>query len=343
MIPAGVRKLIAFARSKKATDIHICAGAPILFRVGRDLIPSSEGRITPEMSERIAMEMLSDEQAHQFRKEHDFDFMLTDDEGRYRVNVSMNNQAIGLVIRILSEDMMSLDRLDLPPIVRELSNKTKGLVLITGSTSQGKTTTMTAIINEINTNYRRNIITIEDPIENIHPNKKSIIRHREVGRDTESFYRGLRAALRQDPDVIAIGEMRDYETIRIALTAAETGVLVLSTLHIISIDKMIERILSYAPGEDHGHLRYLLAGTLQGVIHQELLPTIDGGKRMACEILISTGAVKNIIRKRDAFMLRDVINTGSRYGMVTMRNSVNDLLEKGMITEEVAQNVMVNY
>ena len=131
MIPAGVRKLIAFARSKKATDIHICADAPILFRVGRDLIPSSEGKITPEMSERIAMEMLSDEQAQQFRKEHDFDFMLADDEGRYRVNVSMNNQAIGLVIRILSEDMMSLDRLSLPPIVRELADKTKGLILIT--------------------------------------------------------------------------------------------------------------------------------------------------------------------------------------------------------------------
>ncbi len=343
MIPAGVKKLLAFARSKKATDIHICADAPILFRVGKDLMPSSEGRITPEMSERIAMELLTEEQAQQFRKDNDFDFMIADEDGRYRVNVSMNDQSVGLVIRILSEDIMTLDRLGLPPAVNQLAEQTKGLILITGSTSQGKTTTMTAILNEINSNFRRNIVTIEDPIENIHINKKSIVRHREVGRDTESFYRGLRAALRQDPDVIAIGEMRDYETIRIALTAAETGVLVISTLHIISIDKMIERILSYAPGEDHGHMRYLLAGTLQGVIHQELLPATDGGKRMACEILLGTNAVKNIIRRRDAFMLRDIINTSSRHGMVSMRTSVSNLLEKGLITDEVAQDVMVNY
>jgi len=215
--------------------------------------------------------------------------------------------------------------------------------LITGSTSQGKTTTMSGIIDEVNTHHRRHIVTIEDPIEYVHPNKQSIVRQREVGKDTRTFSAGLRAALRQDPDVIAIGEMRDYETIKIALTAAETGVLVLSTLHIISIDKIIERLLSYAPEGGDGHIRELLANSLIGVVHQELLPTVDGGKRVACEVLVVTDAVRNVLRSRGMFHLRNLITTGGRFGMQSMKQSVDAMLDEGVITEEMHESVMKNY
>ena len=343
MISSGVKKLLARAKAQKATDIHICVGAPILFRIGRDLIPAINGNVTAELSERLVSEMLTPEQIEQFKKRLDYDLMISDEYGRYRINVSFNNQAVGIVIRILPEEARSIDELGLPPVVRQFSKETKGLVLITGSTSQGKSATMSAIINEINTHQQKHIITIEDPVENLHLNKMSIIRQREIGRDTKTFSSGLRAALRQDPDVIAIGEMRDYETIKIALTAAETGVLVLSTLHVISIDKLIERLLSYAQAEDKDHLRYMLAAAVKGVIHQELLPTVDGKKKVACEVLVATDAVRNVFRRRDSFLLRNIIHMGGKVGMINMRQSINELLQKKFITEEVAQSVLVNY
>ena len=343
MIPKGIKKIIVLAASKKASDIHICAGAPILLRIGRDLVPATEGILTPELSERMSLDLLTEAQVEQFRSQLDYDLMIGDDDGRYRVNVSINDGAVGAVIRILPDAPKTLDSLNLPPIVTELANLSKGMVLVTGSTSQGKTTTMSAVIDEVNTRQRRHIITIEDPIETVHTNKKSIVRQREVGRDTRSFAAGLRAALRQDPDMIAIGEMRDYETIKIALTAAETGILVLSTLHIISIDKMIERLLSYVPQEDTGHIRYLLAGAIQGVIHQELLPGEKGRKHVACEILVATDAVRNTIRRRDAFMLRNIITTGGKYGMRSMQESVSELREQGVISEKTADSVLTNY
>jgi len=341
--PKHIHRLIANARAKRATDIHIISGAPILYRIGRDLVPATKTRLTPPLSEQLVFQLLTDAQREQFKDRLDLDLMASDEKGRYRINVCMNDGSVGAIIRILPDEPKSIKDLNLPPVVRYLSNQTKGIVLITGSTSQGKTTTMSAMINEINSHHAKHIITIEDPIEQVHLNKKSIVRQREVGRDTQSFHSGLRAALRQDPDVIAIGEMRDYETIRIALTAAETGVLVLSTLHIITIDKMIERLLSYAPPEDEGHVRYLLAGALQGIIHQELLPTKDGGKRVACEVLIATDAARNIIRGRGSYLLRNVIATGAKHGMITMQQSISNLLELGLITEEIAEGVMLNY
>jgi twitching motility protein PilT len=338
-----ITQFIANAKAHKATDVHIISGAPVLYRVGRELLPATKTKLTPAMAEQLVFQLLKEEQQQLFRQRLDFDLMAGDENGRYRVNISYNDGAVGAVIRILPEEPRSIDELKLPPVVSYLSGLTKGLVLITGATSQGKTTTMSAMINEINITQRKHIVTIEDPIETVHSNKMGIVRQREVGRDTKDFHSGLRAALRQDPDVIAIGEMRDYETIRIALTAAETGVLVLSTLHIISIDKMIERVLSYAPPEEENHLRYMLAGALQGVIHQELLPCPQGGKRVAVEVLIATDAAKNVMRGRGAFFLRNIIATGSRYGMLTMEQSVKGLLAEGAISQEVADNVMTNY
>ncbi len=343
MISPGIKKLITLAIEKEASDIHICAGAPVLFRIGKELIPSTMGKVSPELAERLVFEMLTPTQIEEFRRLLDYDLMIFDDEGRYRVNISYNDRSIGAVIRILPERAKTIDELALPPIVHELARATKGIILITGSTSQGKTTTMSGIIQEINRTDRKHIITIEDPIETVHTPEGSIIRQREIGRDTKTFATGLRAAMRQDPDVILIGEMRDYETLKIALTAAETGVLVLSTLHIISIDKLIERLLSYGPTDEQDHVRYLLAGALVGVIHQELIPSLDGGKRVACEVLIATDAVKNIVRHRDSFMLRNVITTGGRYGMISMRQSIGDLIEQGLVDRDVAEGIMVNY
>jgi twitching motility protein PilT len=343
MISPGIKKLITLAIEKNASDIHICVGAPILFRIGKELIPSTMGKVTPELAERLAFEMLTPTQIEEFRRLLDYDLMIADDEGRYRVNISYNDRSVGAVIRILPDRARTLEELALPPVVHELARATKGIILITGSTSQGKTTTMSGIIQEINRTERKHIITIEDPIETVHSPAGSIIRQREIGRDTRTFATGLRAALRQDPDVVAIGEMRDYETIKIALTAAETGVLVLSTLHVISIDKLIERLLSYGPAEEQDHVRYLLAGALVGVIHQELIPSLDGGKRVACEVLIANDAVKNIIRRRDSFLLRNVITTGGRQGMISMRQSIGDLIDQGLVASDVGESIMVNY
>lgn len=343
MISPGLKKLIRLAKSRKASDIHVCAGSPILFRIGRDLVPASEGVLTPEVTHRMATEMLTSQELDRFHREHDYDLMVADEEDRHRVNLSYSNGTVGIVIRILPDEAPTIESLHLPDVVKTIASHTKGLILITGSTSQGKTSTLSAIIHEINTTARRHIVTIEDPVETMHTNELSIVRQREIGRDTPNFAKGLRAALRQDPDVLAIGEMRDYETIRIALTAAETGVLVLSTLHIISIDKLMERLLSYAPQEEQIHLRFLLAGALQAVIHQELLPAVDGGRRVACEVLLATDAAKNIIRHRDSFMLRNIIHTGSSQGMITMRQSVARLLEEGAVPEEAADLVLANY
>jgi len=336
-------QLLQRDKSQKATDIHICADAPILFRVGGKLLPVTKKNLTAEQSKQISLGFLTEEQKKQFEAKLDYDLMTADETGRYRINIGYFDGKVGTTIRILSTKPMTLKELLLPATVTKLANKTKGLVLITGSTSQGKTTTMAAMIDLLNEKSQKHIITIEDPIEYLHKNNTSIIRQREVGKDTKSFATGLRAALRQDPDVIAIGEMRDYETIRIALAAAETGVLVLSTLHVISVDKILERLLSYAPASDENQLRYLLAESLQGIIHQELLPTVDKKQRVACEILVVTTAVKNVIRRRGGYFLRGIVETGQKQGMVTMVQSVNKLLEEGIISEGVAKQVLANY
>ncbi len=338
-----IAELLTYAREQKAADIHICAGAPIFLRIGRDLTPVTKEQLTAQQSRELSLQLLNEEQKALFEEKNDFDSMVADENGRYRVNIGSFDGKVGSVIRILPDRPRTITELKLPPVIIQCANYEKGMVLITGSTSQGKTTTMASMIHHVNENYRRHVVTIEDPIEYVHTNIKSVVRQREIGKDTADFNTGLRAALRQDPDVIAIGEMRDYETIKIALTAAETGVFVLSTLHIISIDKIIERLLSYAPAEEEMHVRYLLADCLRAVIHQELLPTSDGNKRVACEVLVVTDAAKNILRRRGSFMLRNLITSGKRFNMVTMTDSLGALLDEGIITEDVANGVMANY
>ena len=339
----NMKTILEYAKDQKATDVHISVGNPVVFRVGRKLVGVTKERLTADQSRKLSLDLLTDEQEVKFRENLDYDVMLANESGRFRVNIGFFNGDIGATIRILPEEPQAIKDLLLPEAVRELAHRTKGLVLITGSTSQGKTTTMSSMIDEVNANCKKHIITIEDPIEYVHKNKKGIVRQREIGRDTKTFYSGLRAALRQDPDVIAIGEMRDFDTIKIALAAAETGILVLSTLHVISIDKVIERLLSYGPAEAADNLRFLLAESLQGIIHQELVPTVNNRQRVACEVLVATNAARNVIRRNTGFFLRSVIETGKKYGMTTMVESIEGLVAEGTISADVARSVLINY
>jgi twitching motility protein PilT len=336
--------ILAEARTRKATDIHIVAHSAILFRVDAELQPLSDEVLSASAARHLACAMLSESQVTQLDDNLDIDFMVADPTGlRYRVNVGYFNGSAGATIRLLPREPMPLEDLGLPPIVGELARRGKGLILITGSTSQGKTTTMASIIDAINRESKKHIITIEDPIEVVHKNKQSLVRQREVGRDTKTFASGLRAALRQDPDVVMIGEMRDAETIETALRAAEVGVLVISTLHIVSIEKLIDRLLTHMPAGRETMVRAMIAEVLQAVIHQELLPTLDGGKRVACEILVATRAVRSHLRSGSDVQLRSALMSGREVGMQTMNAALETLMAQEVISEGVYQDVLKNY
>jgi twitching motility protein PilT len=336
--------ILAEARRLKATDVHIMAHSPVHFRVDGDLMQVSPEVLSASAARHLACTMLSEAQVALLDDQLDLDFMVADaNQLRYRVNVGYFNGFAGATIRLLPNKPIPLADLGLPPVVEEMTHRGKGLILITGSTSQGKTTTMASLIDAINRHSRKHIITIEDPIEVLHPNQKSLVRQREVGRDTKTFATGLRAALRQDPDVVMIGEMRDAETIETALRAAEVGVLVISTLHIVSIEKLIDRLLTYMPTGRENMIRAMIAEVLQCVIHQELLATLDGGKRVACEILVATRAVRSHLRSGSDVQLRASLMSGRDVGMQTMNTSLDALLAEGVISEGIYEGVMKNY
>ncbi len=336
--------LLHEARVRRATDLHIATGMPISARIDGVLQPIGEKVLDAAGARRLACALLDPAEEERLEEAKDIDVIRLDPERRrHRMNVAFHNDAVGAVIRLLPVSPIPLAELRLPPIVDELAHRGKGLVLVTGSTSMGKTTTMASLLDQINRSHGRHIITIEDPIEYWHESLRSVVRQREVGKDMHSFADGLRAARRQDPDVILIGEMRDFETIEIALRAAESGVLVISTLHIITVERLMDRVLTYCPPGREGFLRGMLAEALQAVIHQELLPTRDGGKRVACEILVASRAVRNILKSGSDAQLRSQMQIGRGIGMVSMEQSVNDLLLEEAITEEVAERVLRTY
>ena len=339
-----IHGILEEARDCNATDVHIMAQSPVFFRIDGELHKYSDEILSASKARSLACGLLSESQIQSLDENLDLDFMCVDgDQERYRVNVGLFNGATGATIRLLPNAPRKLEELKLPAIVEEMTHRGKGLILITGSTSQGKTTTMASMVDAINRHSRKHIITIEDPIEYLHVNDKSLIRQREVGRDTKTFAAGLRAALRQDPDVLLIGEMRDYDTIETALRAAESGVLVLSTMHIVSIEKLMDKLLAFVPHGRENMIRTMASESLLAVIHQELLPTADGGKRVAAEILIATRGVKNQIRTGTDLQLRNSIMAGGSVGMQTMSAALDQLLFEGAITEGVYQNVMKNY
>jgi len=322
------------------SDLHLSVNSkPIIRYNGKiKIIDKYKKKFSPKELKEIAKKLMDDQQWDQFQDKGELDFSYSvPGFSRFRVNAYYQRGAVSIALRVIPKDIPSIDELNHPDILKKLSLQRKGLILCTGPTGSGKSTTLAAMINEMNRKKRRHIITLEDPIEYLHEHHKSIIHQREVGLDTTSFTAGLRASLRQDPDVILVGEMRDLDTISIALQAAETGHLVLATLHTNNASKTIDRIVDVFPGDHQEQIRVQLASTLKGVISQQLLPRADADGRIAAlEVLIGTSAVKNIIRDGKTHQLKSVMQTGSKFGMMVMDNYLIDLHQKGLIDKQTA-------
>ena len=320
------------------SDLHITVNEkPIIRQNGKlNKLKDYPQKFSFDQLKEIARDLMDNEQWQEFQKKGELDFSYSvPGFSRFRVNAYFQRGAISLALRVIPREIPTIDKLGLPDILKKLALQRMGLVLCTGPTGSGKSTTLAAMIDEINKKQSKHVLTLEDPIEYLHPHNKSIVHQREVGIDTSSFSDGLRAALRQDPDVILVGEMRDLETISIALEAAETGHLVFATLHTNNAPKTIDRIIDVFPGNQQEQVRIQLSSTIKGVISQQLLPRIDKkGRVAALEILIGTQAVKNIIREGKTHQLKSTMQTGSKYGMVVMNNYLVDLYRKGIIDKE---------
>lgn len=332
-------KIFRTAIQYKASDIYITTGSKPVLRINGDLILIEEHPVlTKKMAEDYLLEIMTDEQKNYFAKNLELDFSLdVPSISRFRVNLFVQRKGMAGCFRLIPENVYSLDELGLPETLRSICNYNNGLVIVTGPTGSGKSTTLAAMLNEINVNEAQHMITIEDPIEFVHENKKSIIEQREVKSHTLSFDRALRSALREDPDVILVGEMRDLETISLAITAAETGHLVFATLHTSGAAKSVDRIIDAFPFEQQNQIRAQLSESLRAVIWQNLIKTKDGKGRLApMEIMINNNAVANMIRKSKTHQINSAIETGFKEGMQTMKKSVTDMLEADLITEEEA-------
>jgi twitching motility protein PilT len=333
--------ILGVAHKGGASDIHLKAGLPPMFRVNGSLVPLKNAqRLPPEEVSRLVLSIMNNHQKEKFRESNDVDLAYgVPGLGRFRVNVFQQRSIIGAVFRVIPLKIQSIQQLGLPPVLEKIGLEHRGLVLVTGTTGSGKSTTLAAMIDHINTNRTSHILTIEDPIEFLIRDKRSIINQREVGVDTGNFAIALRAALRQDPDVILVGEMRDMETIEIALTAAETGHLVMSTLHTLDAAETVNRIVSVFPPHQQKAIRMQLGSVLKAVISQRLVPTADGkGRVAALEVLINTARMRELIEDKDrAKEIPEAISKGHEtYGMQTFDQSLMQLLTRKAITYEEA-------
>ena len=336
-----VNELLKAAHSQGASDLHLKVGSHPILRINGELSPySAENRLSQEDTLKIAFSVMSPGQREVFKKKNDIDLAYSvPGLGRFRCNIFIQRGTIGLVFRVIPMRIPTIEELHLPDVLRKISMESRGLILVTGTTGSGKSTTLASMLDNINTNKTEHIMTIEDPIEYLHRDKRSIVNQREIGNDTESFSKALRAALRQDPDVILVGEMRDFETIQTALTAAETGHLVLSTLHTIDAAETINRIISVFPPYQHKQVRMQLASVLRSIISMRLVPKMDGNGRVpAVEVLIATAMIKDCILDPDkSKMIPDVIAQGAlHYGMQTFDQSLFNLYKGGLISYEEA-------
>jgi twitching motility protein PilT len=326
---------------RRASDLHITAGAPPTVRVRGRLVPMDGFPVlTPNDTREIVYSILSEGQRQKFENNWQIDFAYQiPGKGRFRVNAYFQRSAVGAAFRLIPFEVVPLETLGLPPVVADFASKPRGLVLVTGPTGSGKSTTLASIVDVINSQREEHIMTIEDPIEFLHRHKKCMVNQRELGSDATSFADALRAALRQDPDVILVGEMRDLETIGTAITAAETGHLVFATLHTQDCPQTIDRIIDVFPSEQQGQVRAQLSVALQGIMTQTLLPTADGsGRCVAAEVLIPTPAVRNLIREGKTHQVYSVIQTGGSHGMQTMDASLATLVRAGKITKQLAES-----
>ncbi len=332
-----ITQLLAFAVKSKASDLHISAGQPPIIRVDGDMRRINMPELEHKEVHSMVYDIMNDKQrkAYEEKWETDFSFEIPG-VARFRVNAFNQNRGAAAVFRTIPSKILSLEDLDAPAIFKKISEKPRGLVLVTGPTGSGKSTTLAAMVDYKNENEHEHILTIEDPIEFVHTSKKSLINQREVHRDTQGFDEALRSALREDPDTILVGEMRDLETIRLALTAAETGHLVFGTLHTTSAPKTIDRIVDVFPAAEKDMVRSMIATSLQAVISQTLLKRVQGGRVAAHEILVGTNAVRSMIKENKLAQMKSAIQTGASDGMQTLDQSLQKLLTMGHITREVA-------
>lgn len=321
-----------------ASDIHLTIGVPPIMRIHGDLKQYGKDALTPQDTEEMAKGIVTGDSWRKFEEKGELDFSYgIPGVSRFRVNIYRQRSCISLAIRVVPTTIPSLEDLGMPMVLKEIAAKQQGLVLVTGPTGSGKSTTLASMIDYMNQNMRRHIITLEDPIEYLHKHKHCIIDQREVGFDTQNFSNGLRACLRQDPDVILVGEMRDLETISTAITAAETGHLVLGTLHTTNAPSTIDRIIDVFPPSQQAQVRIQLAAVLAAVISQRLLPTADrSGRVTANEILINNAAIKNLIRNEKIHQIHSVMQTSKSGGMHTFEMSIKELLEEKIISRETA-------
>lgn len=340
----SIRELLQMAYEAGASDLHINVGTEPMMRLNGRLYKVINHILTASETERMAEDVLNETQLEELKEYGEVDFSIEiPGLSRYRGNAFRQKRVTNLAFRVLSNRIPSLDNLQLPEVVKQFANKMQGLMLVTGPTGSGKSTTLAAIIDYINETQNKHIITLEDPIEYLHVSKNSLVVQREVGTDTQSFARGLRAALRQDPDVILVGEMRDLETIRTAITAAETGHLVLATLHTPDAPQTVDRIIDVFPTEQQRQIRIQLASVLISVLSQRLIPRIDqSGRELAIELLINTPAVANLIRQEKIYQIKSVMQTNRDIGMITMGASIKQLVERGLVYRDALNEYLMS-
>jgi len=331
-----IMELLSKAIELRASDVHLTVASPPIFRINGKLVQANDRKLLPEDTKNVLQQLMTPEEIGLFEKKGELDFSYTHSGlGRFRINAYKQRGTYSMAFRVVTFKVPIIEELNLPPVVTELSKKQRGLILVTGPTGSGKSTTLAAMINYINTHRNEHILTLEDPIEYLHKHNKSIVNQREIGNDSHNFANALRSSLRQDPDVILVGEMRDLETISIAITAAETGHLVLSTLHTIGAAKTIDRIIDVFPPHQQQQIKVQLSTVLEGVISQQLLPKANGtGRIAALEIMVTNPAISNLIREGKTHQMQTVIQTGGKFGMRTMDASLINLYRQEIITRE---------
>ena len=337
-------QLLAFTLQNGASDLHLSATNPPIIRVSGEMKRVKGDALSGDDIRTMVYSVMKDDQRAEFEKEMELDFAISlGEKARFRVNAFTSRNGTCAVFRTIPTEIPTMGQLDLPPVMKRFAELEKGIVLVTGPTGSGKSTTLASMINHINMTMSKHILTVEDPVEFFHTSQKSLVNHRELGSDTHSFSRALKSALREDPDVILVGEMRDHETISLALTAAETGHLVFGTLHSNSASKTIDRIIDVFPMSDKEMVRAMLATSLQGVVAQTLLKRSDDSGRVgAFEILVGTNAVRNLIRENQVPQMFSMMQTGSRYGMITMQDAISDLLSTGIISKDEARKALMS-
>jgi twitching motility protein PilT len=333
-----IAELLTFSVKNGASDLHLSAGLPPMIRVDGDMRKVNVPALDHKTVHGLVYDIMNDKQRKDYEEYFETDFSFEIPElARFRVNAFNHNRGSGAVFRTIPSDILSLEDLGTPAIFKEIADTPRGLVLVTGPTGSGKSTTLAAMVDYLNTRLYAHILTIEDPIEFVHQSKKCLVNQREVHRDTLGFNEALRSALREDPDIILVGEMRDLETIRLALTAAETGHLVFGTLHTTSAAKTIDRVIDVFPAAEKTMVRSMLSESLRSVIAQTLMKKVGGGRIAAWEIMIGTPAIRNLIREDKVAQMYSAIQTGSAVGMTTLDQYLQDILSKGLITKQDAR------